>query len=610
MDPITPLSIADRALGAWDYGIIAFYALLIATIGPLCLRLNRNPSDYFRGGGNMLWWVGAVSSMAVAISTWSFTGGAAKVYLDGFVYPLAAILATIPCLIVLWFVVPRFRRLRVITAMEAVFRRFGFGTEQFYTWFTLPMGLFWGSIGLNTLGVFMSAIFRMDLAVTIVIVGVLVTSLAVIGGQWAISFFAVVQGAILLMVVIMVAAYSLALPQIGGPVGLLEALPPQHTQFELQSSTTLIWLWIAFQGIFTVISQIDLRNSAKYIRVKDELSTRKMLLMATLPNLILLLPLLMQIPSLCAAVVYPDLKEVFPQLKSPEEGAWLAMAMTVLPQGLLGLMVCAMFGAAADSLDAALNSNAGFFVRNVYIRYLDPRATDRRQILVGKLTTAAFGLVTIGLALMVNSLRSLNLFDLFQVLNAVLLPPMIVPMVLGLFIKRTPAWSGWSTVVAGLLAGMASHHFYSSAWIGSLLGIEGPLSTREIVDSRYIYVSLVTFSVSSLWFLATSFFWNRSNQEHRTRVESLFSDLARPVNHLGEGGEDQDGMQYRITGMLSLVMGGFLLLCTLIPNPPAGRISFLLIGGVLFLMGAAFHRNYRKLAKKARTQTPTPPGAA
>ena len=106
------------ALSGWDYGIIVFYALFVSSIGLICRRLNKNSSDYFRGGGNMLWWVGGVSALVTGISTWTFTGGAAKCYLDGFLYPLVGLFGAIPAMAILWYMAPRFRRMRVITAME------------------------------------------------------------------------------------------------------------------------------------------------------------------------------------------------------------------------------------------------------------------------------------------------------------------------------------------------------------------------------------------------------------------------------------------------------------------------------------------------------------
>ena len=578
---VPPLPFAG--LTGWDYAIVAVYAVILASVGIVCRRLNKDPSAYFRGGGNMLWWVGGVSALSTGISTWTFTGGAAKSYLDGFVYPLTLFLGVVPALLALWFLAPRFRRIRVITSMEAVFRRFGLGTEQFYTWFTLPMGIFWGGIGLNTIGVFMAAVFGMDLAWTILAFGLLLTFIAVLGGQWAISFFAVVQGALLVLVVMVVAAGTLLHPAIGGPANLSSVLPARHLDFGLEASSALVWLWIIWNAAFWTLNQMDLRNSGKFVRVKDDSSARKMVFLMLLP--MLALPFLMQIPSICAAVLYPDLSLVFPQLKRPEEGAWLAMALTILPQGLIGLMVCTMFGAAADSTDAALNANAGFFTRNVYARYLRPSASLENQVFVGKIVTALFGLITIGVGLAVNSLRELNLFDLFQILNAMLLPPMIVPMVLGIFFRHTPDWSGWSTVLAGLLAAVAAKALYSAEAVRQLFGISRDLNERELVDSQFLFISALTWGVSILWFFGTRFFWIRSSAEHRARVEALFDDLAKPVDHLGEGGEDQDNMQYRLVGTLALVVGGLVLLGVLIPNPVGGRLAFLFIGAMVSLLG-------------------------
>jgi hypothetical protein len=220
--------------------------------------------------------------------------------------------------------------------------------------------------------------------------------------------------------------------------------------------------------------------------------------------------------------------------------------------------------------------------------------------MVGKIITGIFGIITIGVALAINSLRNLNLFDLFQILNAMLLPPMIVPMVLGVFIKRTPDWSGWSTVVAGLVAAVTVNALYSAEAVQSLIGLDRVLSLREVVESKFIIISTATWGVSILWFLSTRLLWEKSRPEHRERIETLFDDLARPVNHMGEGGEDQDSMQYRVVGGLFLLTGGALMLGALIPNPLYGRIIFMVIGGILLLMGLAFLRLSRSAPEQRK----------
>jgi len=69
------------------------------------------------------------------------------------------------------------------------------------------------------------------------------------------------------------------------------------------------------------------------------------------------------------------------------------------------------------------------------------------------------------------------------------------------------------------------------------------------------------------------------------------------VNHLAEGGENQDAMQYRIIGALCLILGGFLVVCMAIPNPLSGRLTFLFIGSALGGLGLQLWRLYRRLVR-------------
>src|ERR1039458_6653456 len=63
--------------------------------------------------------------------------------------------------------------------------------------------------------------------------------------------------------------------------------------------------------------------------------------------------------------------------------------------------------------------------------------------------SAMFGVIIIGIGLVVSKLRTLPLFDLLNQLGVSLWLPLAIPMCLGLFYKRTPAWSSWTTVLIG-----------------------------------------------------------------------------------------------------------------------------------------------------------------
>ena len=67
-----------------------------------------------------------------------------------------------------------------------------------------------------------------------------------------------------------------------------------------------------------------------------------------------------------ARIVHPDLHAMFPGLKNPAEGAFVAAGLDNMPAGMLGLLISGIFGATMSNMDVGLNKNAGFFVKNFY----------------------------------------------------------------------------------------------------------------------------------------------------------------------------------------------------------------------------------------------------
>lgn len=70
-------------LSSYDYIVIGFYFVFMAAIGWVCRKFIGNTSDYFRGGGKMLWWMVGCSGFVVQFSAWAFTGAASKAFTDG-----------------------------------------------------------------------------------------------------------------------------------------------------------------------------------------------------------------------------------------------------------------------------------------------------------------------------------------------------------------------------------------------------------------------------------------------------------------------------------------------------------------------------------------------
>jgi Na+/proline symporter len=262
-----------------------------------------------------------------------------------------------------------------------------------------------------------------------------------------------------------------------------------------------------------------------------------------------------------------------------------------------------MLGATVTSMDAGLNKNVGICIRSLYKPVFKPHASEKHLLIAGKLCTLVFGVVIIGFALLVNKFRNIGLFDLANQLAANLLMPLALPLIYGLFYKRTPGWSAWSTALVAGAASWLLGHYVTPEVFQQWVGWTKPLSADE---ATYLKLAVTTLGgtviVGSAWYFFTSLFYKASPQEYHARVDAFFQNLRTPVDKHGVGGVQT--AVYKLLGALCMVYGGFILLLILIPNRFSGRLAFLFCGGVIFGVGAIL---FAASKRKARQSAPTIP---
>jgi peptidyl-dipeptidase Dcp len=181
-----------------------------------------------------------------------------------------------------------------------------------------------------------------------------------------------------------------------------------------------------------------------------------------------------------ARILYPDLAAVFPNLKNPEEAAFIAVARDVMPVGMMGLLVSGIFAATMSSMDSGLNKNAGYFIKNFYQPIIKPNAPDAHLLRVSKIATAVLGIMVILVGLKLSELRGMDLFTMTQRLSILIGTPILVPLVLGIIVRRTPPWSAWSTVLVGFFCSLFISRFLTPEWAAPLFGYTGPLDNRPV----------------------------------------------------------------------------------------------------------------------------------
>ena len=119
--------------------------------------------------------------------------------------------------------------------------------------------------------------------------------------------------------------------------------------------------------------------------------------------------------ALASLIVFPnldDLQLAFPDIDSSVIGHDLAYPamMTLLPSGLLGLLLASLAAAFMSTIASHLNWGSSYVVNDFYKRFLNPEATDGQMVRLGRITTVVLMIFSAGLALLLsNALQAFNI---------------------------------------------------------------------------------------------------------------------------------------------------------------------------------------------------------
>jgi Na+/proline symporter len=333
---------------------------------------------------------------------------------------------------------------------------------------------------------------------------------------------------------------------------------------------------------------------------RSDAHARKMLIFPLFGTL--LGPLMWMLPPLVAAAVYSpeQIQHIFPHLgRHPEEGAFLLTAHDVLPQGMLGLLIAGIFGATLSNLDASMNQGVGILVRNFYLPVINPQCPEKKLLIISKGCTGTFGVVIIGIGLVISQLRTLPLFDLLNQLGVSLWLPLAIPMCLGLFYQRTPPWSSWTTVLIGLVMSFAIKFCTGPELFSWIPFLHGPFKPEEVTE-YYLFATVAGVSVACIsWFFFTSLFYESSPAEYKARVEEFFNRLKTPIEAMTAEQVQENHKVVGAIGLLCMIFGSFVLLMFLVPNDATKRLAFLFCGGIVFGVGWLLRRVARRNRAKA-----------
>lgn len=321
------------------------------------------------------------------------------------------------------FIAAKWRNTGVLTGAQFIGARLGERVKKTYTYLFIAISVFTSGAFLYPVAKIVEGATGFPFEYAVIFLAVVIVLYTATGGLWAVIVTDVLQFIILTAAVVIIV--PLAFDKVGGVSGFLEGTPEDFFSFTTDEITPLFFIGFGLYNFCFIAG--NWAYVQRYTSVKGPKDARKVALL--FGCLYSISPIIWMLPPMIYRIYNPSLDIAAGEANH----AYMFMSKEVLPMGMVGLMVGAMIFATASSVNTTLNIMSGVFTNDVY-KVLKPAASERQLVLVARISTVAFGLATMTIALLVDNMG--GILSVIWAVGAVAGGAMYIPMLWALFSKR------------------------------------------------------------------------------------------------------------------------------------------------------------------------------
>ncbi len=534
-----------------DYAVFLVYFVIVAAYGIWIYRRKRraeaSTTDFFLAEGSLTWWAIGASLIASNISAEQFIGMSGSGFRVGVAIAAFEWIAAISLILVGVFFMPIYLKNRIYTMPQFLEQRYNPTVALIMAIFWLFLYVFVNLTSILFLGAqAIGALLGPDSFHGVLLALAIFAAIITLGGMKVIGYTDVIQ-VVVLLIGGLTTTY-IALEQVSTHFGLgADALAgfkrllteaPDHFHLMVwqpgpDASPDYVSKYVAvpaamyFAGQW--IANLNYWGCNQYITQRAlgaNLETaRKGLLFAGF--LKLLMPVIVMLPGIAAYVLYRDgllQEQMAPGGEFASDNAYSAV-LGFLPVGLRGLAVAALTAAIVASLAGKANSIATIYTLDIHKKYLNPDASQGKQIWIGRLFIIASIAVAVGCSW--SDLFDIKKggFDFIQKYTGYVSPGIFAVFMLGMFWKRTTG----AAAIAGVLFGFLLSIFFND--VAPRLGYdETPLYTvyetlkdgEPVKEIPYLICMGWAFAFTVLAMVAISLFGPKENPKAFEIDRSMF----------------------------------------------------------------------------------------
>ena len=493
-------------LSVIDKIIIVFFFVLVLTIGfAVSKRSSKNTSEYFLSGRTLPWWLLGLSMVATTFSTDTPNLVTDIVRTNGvsgnwvwWVFLLTGLLTV--------FVYARlWRRSDVATDMEFYELRYSGKAGRFLRGFrSVYLGIIFNVLAMA--GVTLAAIkigaIMLDLSAieTVLYAGGVTLIFSTAGGFRGvvytdfILFFTAMAGSI------GAAIYLVNLPEVGGVSSIMsnEAISEKISMFPDLSDKETLWTLLvipfAVQWWSSWYPGAEPGGGGYIAQRMLAAKNENHALGATLFFNVMhyaLRPWPWIIVALASLIIYPDLaslSEAFPNISEDKLGQDLAYPamLTLLPTGLLGLVLASLISAYMSTISTHLNWGSSYVVNDFYLQLINKNASQKELVNVGRFSVVILMIISSVIAILLTN--AYQLFDIILMFGA---------GTGSIFILRWFWWriNAWSEIAAMLSSGIISIALTNESLFNLIFNDDG--------FPAYMKFPFIVLVTTSIWLIVT-----------------------------------------------------------------------------------------------------------
>lgn len=484
----------NQGLQTYDYIVFVLYFILISSYGIWIYRKKNtnttNTKDFFLAEGQLTWWAIGASLIASNISAEQFIGMSGNGFRLGLAISVYEWLAAVSLVVVAIFFMPVYLKNKIYTMPQFLKTRYNETVAMIMAIFWLFLYIFVNLTSILYLGAIAINNLSGGTHFHLIMIGLAVFALFItLGGMKVIGYTDVFQVLVLtvgglitsyIALTVVSEQFGMGKNMVAGFQHLMQAAPdhfkmifdkpgPAATQKEIEDYSSLPGMAMMVAGIW--VAHLNYWGCNQYITQRalgaDLKTARTGILFAAF--LKLMMPILVVVPGIAAYVLYQNgglQTQMMTNGVLNQDNAYSAV-VGFLPVGLKGLSMAALTAAIVASLAGKANSISTIYSLDIYKKYINKDASDKKIVTTGRVIIV----LSLLIAIVINWKDTLGIggkggFEFIQKYTGYISPAIFPVFLLGFFWKKATSKAAITGIFLGVVLSIVFDKFLPG-WMGN-----------------------------------------------------------------------------------------------------------------------------------------------